>query len=227
MPARRPPEQGDQRRLGERRDLTDRRDPAGVELAGRHPPDAPEPFDRKRVEKGQLTIRRHHQQTVRLGHAARDLGEELRSGHADRERQTDPLEDLAPQPCGDLGGPARDPLHPVDVEEGLVDRQPFDQRRRVLEHAEQRLARLGVGRHPGLDHDRVRAQPTGLGTAHRGADAVGLGLVAGGQHDAAADDHRPPAQPPIVSLLDRREERVDVRVEDRSFVPHEHMFASP
>ena len=37
--------------------------------------------------------------------------------------------------------------HPADVEERLVDRQPLDERRRVLEHLEHRLARLRVGRH--------------------------------------------------------------------------------
>ena len=41
-----------------------------------------------------------------------------------------------------------------------------------LEHREHRLAGLGVGRHPRRDHDRLRAQPAGLRSAHRGADAV-------------------------------------------------------
>ena len=47
--------------------------------------------------------------------------------------------------------------------------------------------------------------------------AVGLGLVARRQHHAAADDHRAAAQAWVVALLDRREERVRVRVQDR---PH-------
>ena len=51
--------------------------------------------------------------------------------------------------------------------------------------------------------------------AHRGAHAERLRLVAGGEHDAAADDHRPAAQPRVVALLDRRVERVEVGVEDR------------
>ena len=41
-----------------------------------------------------------------------------------------------------------------------------------------------------------------------------LGLVARGEHDAPAHDHRPGAQARIVALLDRREEGVQVRVED-------------
>ena len=61
----------------------------------------------------------------------------------------------------------------------------------------------------------MRAEPPCLPPAHRGANAVGLGLVAGGEHHASADDHRPAAQARIVPLLDRREERVEVGVEDR------------
>ena len=84
-----------------------------------------------------------------------------------------------------------DPPQPADVEEGLVDREALDQRRGVVEHLEHGLAGLGVGREAGRHHDGVRAQRAGLAAAHGGAHAAGLGLVAGGQHDAAADDHRP------------------------------------
>ena len=59
--------------------------------------------------------------------------------------------------------------------------------------------------------------------AHRRADAERLGLVAGGEHDPAADDHRPTAETGVVTLLDRREERVEIGVQDRRL--HEHMFA--
>ena len=63
-----------------------------------------------------------------------------------------------------------------------------------LEHLEHGLAGLGVGRHPGRHDDGVRAQPPGLAPAHGRAHPERLGLVARGQHDAAADDHRPAAQ---------------------------------
>ena len=134
---------------------------------------------------------------------------------ADGDRQTDPLAHVAPQPRRDLDGRARDPLHPANVEERLVDREPLDERRRVVEDPEQRLARLGVGRHARRDDDRLRAEPPRLPPAHRRPDAVRLGLVARREHDAAADDHRPAAQAAVVALLDRREERVGVGVEDR------------
>ena len=88
------------------------------------------------------------------------------------------------------------------------------------------LAGLGVGRHPGRDH-RWRPGTAGAPAAasHRRAHAVGLGLVAGRQHHAHADDHRPAPQPGIVPLLDRGVEGVEVGVEDRRRVGHEQMFA--
>jgi hypothetical protein len=205
----------DESRLGETGDLLDGRDPEAAELAGGDGPHPPEPLDREAVEKRELELGRHDQQAVGFGHAARDLGEELGSGDADRDREPDALADVEAQPRRDLEGRARDAFQPADVEERLVDRQALHQRRRVVEDREDRLARLRVGRHPGLDHDRVRAQPAGLRTTHCRADAVRLGLVAGREHDPGADDDGPPAQPGVVALLDRRVERVEVGVQNR------------
>ena len=202
VPPRGPAQNRHQRGLGQARDLPDRRDPPAVELVGGHRPDAPEPLDRQRVEKGQLAVGLHHEQTVGLGHATCHLGEELGPGHPDRDGQTDPLEDVAPQPHGDLGGCARDPSQPADVEERFVDGQPLYQRRRLLEDLEDRLARIRVGRHPRFDHDCSRAHPTGARSSHRRADAVRPGLVAGREHDTPADDHGPSAEARVVSLLD-------------------------
>jgi len=125
----------------------------------------------------------------------------------------------------DLGRSARDPLEAPNVEERLVDREPFDERRAVVEDAKGRLARLGIRRHPRRDDDRARAQPPCLPAAHRRAHPEGLGLVARGQHHSRADDDRPAAQARIVSLLDGRIERVEVGVKDRRGAEHEHMFA--
>ena len=59
---------------------------------------------------------------------------------------------------------------PAHVEERLVDRQPLDERRVVLEDAVDRLARLGVGRHARRHDDGVRAEPPRRAPAHRRAD---------------------------------------------------------
>jgi hypothetical protein len=61
---------------------------------------------------------------------------------------------------------------------------------------------------------------------NRSRDAVRLGLVAGREHDTRADDHGVVTETRIVSLLEGREERVDVGVQDRRPGHGEHMSAS-
>ena len=169
------------------------------------------------MQERQLAFGRHDEQAVRLRDAARHLREELRPRDADRQREPDLLEHPAPQAGGDLHRRAGDPFHSSHVEERLVDRQPLDERRHVVEDPIHGLARLGVGREARRDDDRLRAEPASLSAAHRRLDAEGLGLVARREHDTAADDHRLPAQLRIVPLLDRREEGVEVCVQDRRF----------
>ena len=213
--ARRPAEQRDERLDVDPRDLAHGAEPAGVQPARGGGADAPQPFDREGVEEGDLLVGLDDQEAVGLRDRARDLGEELRSRDADGDAQSDVLEDVAAEADGDLGRRPGDPLEPSNVEERLVDRQSLDERRRVVEHAEHRSARIDVGVEARRDDDRLRAEPARLRSSHRSPDAEGLRLVARRQHDPAADDHGPSAQPRVVALLDRREERVEIRVQDR------------
>ena len=130
--------------------------------------------------------RLHEQQPVRLGHARGDLGQELRPRDADRDRQPDLVAHPLPQPRGDLDRRARDPPHPAHVDERLVDRQPLDHRRRVVEDREHLLAT------PASTPRSAAARRSPAGTAarayrarHRGLDPERLRLVA-----------RRPARPP-------------------------------
>ena len=85
-------------------------------------------------------------------------------------------------------------------------------------------AGVAVGVEPAGEERRVRAARPGLAGRHGRADAVLARLVRRrGHHPAAADaaDHdRLAAQRGLVALLDRREERVQVQVEDRGVVAH-------
>ncbi len=118
------------------------------------------------------------------------------------------------QPRGDLHRRAGDPPHPAHVEERLVDRHPLDHRRHVVEDPEDLLARRRIGLEARRHDDHVRAQLPRLPPRHRRLDPERLRLVARGQHHSPADDDRAALQPRVVALLDRREERVEVRVED-------------
>ena len=189
--------------------------------------DAPQALDRQRVQERELAVGRHDEQPVGLGDAARDLGEELRPATPTVIGKPDLRRARRAQAHGDLASACpRAARMPAHVEERLVDRQPLDERRRVLEDAEHRLARLRVRRHARRTTIASRAQAPRLPAAHRRAHAERLRLVARGEHDAAADDHRAAAQARVVPLLDRRVEGVEVGVQDRRLVlVHEHMFA--
>ena len=211
--------------LGKLGDLAHGRDPGVVEPSRRHAADAPEPLHRERVQELELAVRRHQQQTVRLGHAACDLRQELRSRDPDRDRQPDALAYGLAEPRRDLERRAGEPAQAADVEERLVDRQAFHERRRVVEHPVHGLARLRVGGHARPHDDRARAEAKRAADAHRSLDAACLRLVARAEDDASADEHGPPAKLRPVALLDGSEERVHVCVEDRRVRQHEHMFA--
>ena len=176
------------------------------------------------MQEGQLLPRLDHEQPVGLSDAAGDLGEELGPRDADRDREADLLPDSCPELDRDLGRRTRDVAEAADVEKRFVDRQSFDDRRGVLEDLEHGLARLGVSGEPWRHDDSVRTQTERLPAAHRCADPARLGLVARGEHDATADEHRPAAEPGVIALLDRRVERIKVGVDDRGRGGHEHMF---
>jgi hypothetical protein len=214
VPARRPSQQLDQRPLGHVGDLLDRAQSGVVEPLGGGRADSPQPLDGQRVQELELLIRGHDQQAVRLAHGARHLCEELRAGHPDRDRQAHLLADPPAQARRDLLRRAGEVLHAADVEEGLVDGERLDRRRGVLEDPEHRLARLGIRLEAAGDDGRVRAQEASAPRAHAAVDAAGFGLIARGQHDARAYDHRPAAERRVVALLHRRVEGVEVGVED-------------
>lgn len=167
------------------------------------------------MEEAELGAARDHQQSVGLGHSAGYLGEELGAGDPDGDGQPDPLADLAPQACGDLDGRPRVALQPADVEERLVDRDPLDQRCGLVEHLEDRPARVGIRGHPRWDDYCLWTQATGLRATHRRSYAARLRRVAGGQHDPGPDDDRSIEERRIVALLHRRIERVQISVLDR------------
>ena len=181
------------------------------------------------MQEGQLAIGRNQQQAIGFGLLAGDLGQELRPGDADGDRQADAVAHRRAQVRGDLHGGAGHPPQSRDIEERLVHAQRLDDRRGVVEDLEHRLAGRRVCRHTRRHDDGVRAQCPRLTATHCGAHTVGLGFIARRQHDATADEHRPAAQRGVVTLFDRRIERVEISVQDGRFrrpCRHEHMFAS-
>ena len=190
MPAGSHAQHPNQHCLAELSDLGNGRDPRSTKLAGRDGSNSPKLFDWKRMEKCQLAIGGHYEQTVGLGHAAGHLCEELGSRHTDRDGEAYLIEHVASQSNGDLLRRARQPPKPSHIEEGLVDGQSLDHGSCLIEHLEERLARLGIGGHPRRHHHRVRTHPASPRSGHGRADPMRLSLVARRQHDPRSDNDR-------------------------------------
>ena len=120
-----------------------------------------------------------------------------------------------------------------DIEERLVDRDGLDERRVAPQDRHHVAADVQVLAPVDGEEDGVGTAPAGLAQRHRRVDAEAARLVAGGRHDAAlvrpapAHDHRLAAQLGAIALLDRREERVEVDVEDGPGLHRRHIIAPP
>jgi len=108
------------------------------------------------MQERDLLARSDEQQSVGLGGGADDLRQQLRRGDPDRQRQADLLANRGAQPCRDLKRRTGDLLQATNVEEGLVDRQAFDNRRGFVEEREHGAACLDVGLKARCDDDRLR-----------------------------------------------------------------------
>ena len=155
MRSRGPPEQQRQRGLRCAREVADSRDAPAVQASCSRRPDAPDALDRQRVQERELALGRHDEEPVRFRDSARDLGQELRPRDADGDGDADLLAHAPAEPHGDLARRAREALHAAHVEERLVDRDSLDERGRVLEDREERLARSRVLRHARRHDERL------------------------------------------------------------------------
>lgn len=164
-------------------------------------------------------VRIDHHQPVGLGHLRGDLGQMLGARHADRDRQAELGAHAAADRAGDLGRRAEQTGAAGDVGKRLVDGNPLDHRREIAEHLNSRIAQPLVVLEMAADENQPGAELTCAPPRHAATHAESLGLVGGGQHDAAADGDRLAAQGRIEQLLDRGIEGVEIRVEDVGFHP--------
>ena len=168
---------------------------------------------------------------VGLAQVGGHLGDELGRRHPDARREAD----LAAHRLADLPGDrlrgTEEGLAAGHVEERLVDRDLLEQRREPPEDLHDAPALAAVLRAVDGEEGAARAERGRRPERHRGMDAEGTGLVAGSRHHApgprvAPDDDRAAAQLGPVALLHRREERVEVDVEDRGAASHPPIIAA-
>ena len=141
---------------------------------------------------------------------------------ADRCRQSRTLVDALLDLARHVLAAAEESAARGHVEEGLVERQAFDEVRELAENLEDLRGDLAVALEARRDDHGLRAAPERLAHRHCGMHAETAHLVAGGGDDAApagaADDHRLARELRAVVLLDGRVERVHVDVQDRPVV---------
>jgi hypothetical protein len=101
-----------------------------------------------------------------------------------------------------------------DVGKGLVDGNPLDQRREIVEHFHGGIAQPLIVAEMSADKDQLWAELARTPPRHAAVDAEGLGLVGRSQHHPAADRDGLAAQGRVEQLLDRGVEGVQVRMED-------------
>ncbi|CAM4527479.1 hypothetical protein NONI108955_44135 [Nocardia ninae] len=82
-------EDGAQRAFAEIGELSDSGDVVFVQGTGGDFADAPESFDRQRMQEFEFAVGWHETQAVGFGDGAGDLGQEFGAGDADRDGQPD------------------------------------------------------------------------------------------------------------------------------------------
>ena len=141
--------------------------------------------------------------------------------HPDRNGETELISDALADRCGDLGRKAEEMRATRDVNEGLVDRDPLHERRKVAEDGDGRVAEALIVAEVPADEDELRTQLARLPPGHAAVDTVSLGFVGSREDHAAADGDRLAPQARIEQLLDGGIEGVQIRVEDGSLRLHD------
>ena len=158
-----------------------------------------------------------------FGHIARDLRQELRARTAHADRQAGLVADARRRISAATRSVAVQPLDRRHVEKRLVHRELLDVGRDVAQDRHHAPAVLLVHAVPRRHVHAVRALPARDSRGHRRVHPEGARLVARRGHHAApaepGDDHRLAAQRRIEELFDRREEGVEVDVEDHAPLP--------
>ena len=165
----------------------------------------------KEVELG-VGIDNH--EPVGLGHLRGDFRQVLGARDADRDRQAKLVSHAAADRACDVGRRTEEMGAASNVGKGLVDGDPLDEGREVIEHRDGGIAQPLVILEVAADENQLRAELARLPARHAAAHAEGLGFVRSGKHDTAADRDRLAAQGRVEQLLDRGVEGIQVSMED-------------
>ena len=180
---------------------------------------ARQPAHVERREKPGLPPRGHNREAARLAAVARDLGDDLAAGDAQRAGKARRAAHRRLYRLRNRARPAEVGGHLADVEVALVHPGSLDRRHHLAHRGPDRLRVLRVEPLARRDEDRLRATAECLRARHRRVDPEPARHVVGRRHHpaavrVAADDERLLPQLGLLELLHRSKERVEVEVRD-------------
>src|SRR5262249_55668326 len=127
---------------------------------------SPHQFDRQVVKKIKLGLGIDNNQPVWLGHLRGNFREVLGACHTDRDWKAKLCTHATTYCSRDLRRRTEKEGAPRNVSKGLVDVNPFDERREIIEHIDGRMAqRLEIVEMP-ADKDQLWTQLTGPPSRH-------------------------------------------------------------
>ncbi len=189
-----------------------------LEAGEGHFADTPELAHTERMQELGLGSGGHEKHPVGLGSLAGQLGDQLGRCDSGGRWQSG----LPPDPCPQCFGRHHRVLvvesKAGDVQERLIDGQPFHVRREGPQNRKDLPGGIHIGSMIGLDESGVWTRSPGQRHGHRRANSAPAGLVAGRRHHSAiaepADDHGNPLELWITAPLNLHEKRIHVDVQD-------------
>ena len=185
----------------------------GQALPG-HGAHAPHQIDGQVVQEGELGRGIDDQEAIGLGRLRGDLGEVLGARQAHRDGQAQLRAHAAADRLSDLARRTEQRSCACEVSEGLVDGEPLDERRVVLQHLDGGIAEALILLEVPSDEGELRAQLARPPPGHAAVHPERLGLVGRREHHPAPHGDGLAAQRRVEQLLHRGIEGVEVRVQD-------------
>jgi hypothetical protein len=144
-------------------------------------------LDRQAVKEVELSVRVDNYETVGLRYLRSNLSQVLGARHADRDWQAKLLSHTAADSTCNFGRRPEETSATSNVGKRLVDRDPLNEGREVIEHCDGGIAQPLIVLEVAGDKSQLRAELACTSAWHATANAEGLGLVRRSQHDDAAD----------------------------------------
>jgi len=172
------------------------------------------------VKEFQLGVGIDNHQPVGLGCLRGNFRQMLGARHANRDRKAKLRPHTVADCARNLGRRTEEMGASRDIGKRLVDGNPLDEGREIIDHLDGGIAQPSVVLEMAVDKSELRTEFARLPSRHAAADPEGLGFIRSGKYDPAADGDGLAAQGRVEQLLDRGIEGIQVCMEDGGCCSH-------